>query len=283
MNTLQNEDGMPVLGWLVSWSTRGFSIERDVLLKALAEAGIDEDFAKEVLPKNAATRATRQTAKGADSFHRKVADESQKAAWIVASTEVAANFDAEFTTDTKVVYDKGQRSILVQGAKKAEIMEAFERNKSTYAGDQFRSIVLRYIKRNCGAVTYLDTGNIYFIPAHYQADLKKIQVLFAALASLGASLSVKEEINTKQVRSVMWSLTVGEVTSQVKKMQEDLDKLDEKSDSQDLKDSTVANRLKKYADLKSKVEMYETALQGKASDLKSDLDKLTTSMKKMLA
>ncbi len=278
--TRKNEEGFPVLGWLVSWSTRDFSIERAELVKALDAVGIDVRVAREVLPKNAAIRATRQTAKGSNSFHRKVADQEHTAAFVVASTSVTEQFDAEFTTNTKVVYDKSQRQIVVKGQKKKEIEEAFERNKIVYAGDQFRSIVLRYIKRYCNAVTYLETGNVYFVPVLNEDSFNKLQALFDLLKIKGVKLSVKEEISTKQTRGVFWGLTVGEISGQIKKMKEDLEIL--KDADSDVKDSSIAVRLKKYADLKLKVECYETALQSKAVDLRTELESLTTTAKSLL-
>lgn len=276
---IKNEEGMPVLGWLVSWSTRGFSIERPALLKALADVGIDAKIVKEVLPKNAFIRALRPFAKGANKFHRKVADTDTTAAFVIAETKVNEKYETEFLTKTEGAFDKASHNIKVTGQKKKEIGEGFERNKGTYAGDQFRSIVLRYVKKYCNAVTYLPTGNLYLIPATNHTEFAKLQALFKSLKNV--DLSFSEMIDTKQTRDMVGVLTVGEITSQIKKMKADLETLQEKGD--DVKDSSLAVQMKKYHDLKTRVEIYELALQTKMTGLKTELEGLTTAAKKMLA
>lgn len=272
--TVTSKDGFPIVGWLVNWSAKEFSIKRDDLVDALRKVGIDPDIAVEVLPKNAANRAIKEKAKGKDTFHRKVADGQDTAAFVIAATEVdETNFDASFTTETKLKYDKTAKSIVVEGSGQQEIKDAFERNKLTYASDQFRSIILRYVKRHCAAITYLETGNIYFIPAQKQQDLDKVIALFNLLGTQ-VRFVAKEEVDTKQVRQVLWQVTVGEIKGDLESMTDDLNKLGD-----EITERSFDTRLKKYEDLKTRVEMFEMGLEVSASDLKAKLDELTKTLK----
>lgn len=273
-----NTEGFPLIGWLVTWSTRNFSIERQELVKALEQAGIDASIAREVLPKNAAIRAIRKVAKGGGKFHRKVADLENRAAFVVASTDVNDNLDAEFSQDTKALFEKSSKNLVVKGRNKKEVEEAFEANKVTYAGDQFRAIVLRYVKRQCSAVTYLETGNVYLIPAAKEVEFNKIRDLFNILKDKGVSLNVKEEVSTKQSRGVFWDVTVGELSNEVRRMKEDLENLNSKDS---VKQSTAIDRMGKYGKLRAKLELYEGALQQKALDLRSELQALEDAAKKL--
>jgi hypothetical protein len=274
---IKNDEGIPIVGWLVNWSTEKFTIERDDLIKLFKQVGMPDDIAREVIPKNAAIRAIREKAKGRDTFHRKVADQDDKMSVVIAETQVDhKDLDARFSTATKSVFDKTTRKLVVEGKSKKEIEELFERNKTTYASDQFRSVILRYVKRYCYGITYLDTGNIYFVPASAQADLDKLQKLFALLGNK-AKLCVKEEADTKQIRRIMWEVTIGEVQDQVRKLKTDLDELPD-----EIKEQQIDTRLRKYRDLKNRVDMYETVLRGKADDLKKDLEDLTLAIRNKL-
>lgn len=281
--SIKNAEGMPVLGWLVSWSTKDFIIRRDELVKLLDKVGIDEKVAREVIPKNAAIRAVREFGKGAKTFHKKVADTKDTTALVIAGTQVDDAFNAKFDTESKVLFEKDTRTLKIEGSRKNEIEEAFKRNQQVYAGDQFRSIVLRYVKRECDAITYLETGNVYFIPAFRKDAFDRIVALFGLLKAKGAAIHIKEEIDTKQVRGVMWDITVGEIKHQITKLKDDFESVAEKANSEDgAKASSVALRLKKYKLLRDKVAAYESALQGKASELKRELDGLTTKMQTVL-
>ncbi len=272
--TVTNVDGFPIVGWLVNWSAKDFSIPRNDLVDALRKVGIDPDIAVEVLPKNAANRAVKEQAKGKTTFHRKVADGEDTAAFVIANTEVDdINFDAKFSTETKLKYDKVSKSINVEGTGQAEIKEAFERNKQTYASDQFRSIILRFVKRYCAAITYLETGNIYFVPAFCKPELDKLINLFSHLGP-NVRLVAKEEIDTKQVRQVLWQVTVGEIKHELDSMTKDLAKVGD-----EITERSFDVRLKKYDDLKARVEMFETGLEASAGDLKSRLETLTKTLR----
>ena len=274
---ITNEEGMPILGWLVNSSTREFKIGREDLVDMLDKVGIDSTIAREVIPKNAAVRAMRELGKGGSKFHRKIADQEAVAAFVVAKTEVDDKLDADFSTELKGLFDKKTRKFEAIGSQKKEAEEAFERNKRVYSGDQFRAIVLRYLKRSCAAITYLETGNIYFVPANRHEEFKRLQDLFDLLKPFGAKLSVKEEVNTKQIRKTMWDITIGEVSHQIANMKKDLANM-----PKDAKESTLQNRLGKYKDLRTKVDMYATALQGRAEKMVAELNDLTKAVTKSL-
>lgn len=274
-NEIKNADGFPLLGWLVNWTTeRGFSITRDALMEVLGKSGISDKLAVEVLPKNAAIRAVREKSKGKDKLHRKVADEMGAMALVIAEVKADDSYDAKFEQQTKAVFDKSSRTLKVDGHNKDEIEKLFGEKKKVYASDQFRSIVLRYIKRECSGITYLETGNIYFIPVARKEEIRRLQNLFNSIG-LSVKLILKEEINTKSIRSVMWDVTVGELKNGLKSMQADFKDLDK-----EITEKALDTRLRRYKELKSKAEMFETVLQGEASDLKIELDKLTQMIKK---
>lgn len=270
MPIVKNVDGFPIIGWLVNWTTeRGFEIPRQSLVDALKKVNIDENVAAKILDKNAAIRAVREAAKGQkDVKHHKVADQDDATAMVIAHTTVDSDFNPDFNIKTKVVYDKGTRALNVTGAQKGQVEKSFEEKKLTYASDQFRSIVLRYIKRECDAVTYLETGNVYFVPVTKKQELRRLENLFKEVGA-NVKLIMKEEVNTKSVRSVMWDVSINEMKDHFKSMEKDFNDLDKT-----ITPKVLETRLARYRELKTKAEMFSMVLEGSAKDLNHDLDKL---------
>jgi hypothetical protein len=60
--------GTKLLGEILSWSCAGLSVKHIDLVDALREARLDENVARELLPRHAFARACRKLAKGRVSF-----------------------------------------------------------------------------------------------------------------------------------------------------------------------------------------------------------------------
>jgi len=271
--TIKNVDGLPVVGWLVNWSATGYEVPRADLVALLTKVGIDPNVARAVLPKNALGRAFKEHAKGHDKFHRKVSDGSERAVFAILETEVSNIDEIGIETTTKGYYDKSTHSPKVSGQNKSKVEESYGKRLETYASDQFRSIVLRYVKRYCSAVTYLDTGNLYFIPATKKAELDKLIELFRVIGP-PVKLNIKEEISTTQVRAVMWTLATKEIVADIAKLKEDFNEIGDETSARSMQLS-----LSKYDSLKTKVEMFETVLSAEAGNLKQQLDDLNKAVR----
>lgn len=266
-------DSFPLLGWTVYWSTNSFSMPFDEFIKILEECGIDPAIARETLPKHAAQRAIREKAKGKDTFHRKVADNENEAAFVIARTEVDANLDPEFQMESKAVFDKDSHQLQVTGQHK-DIQELFEKLKTEYTSQQVRTVILRFVKRYCNGITVMDTGGLYFVPKTHEQELNKLYCLFAKLQGK-ADITPMPLVDTAQARGSMWKVTVGEVAADIARLKADLEKQDD-----EITEKSYMVRIGKYKTLKEKVLMYENVLSGTAEDLKKELEGLTEALKK---
>lgn len=275
-NNVKNADGFPILGWLVNYTTeKGFAITQNELKDLLRKVGIDEAYATPVLDKNAAKRAFKAKA-GGKVLHRTVSDESGMMVLALARADVDAQMKPEFNVQTEGYFDKSTRALVTKGSDKAELEQLFQDKKHTYAGDQFRSIVLRYVKRECLGIAYLETGNLYFVPSTKKAEIRRLQLLFGELQDR-AKFIMKEEIDSASIRSIMWEVTVSELTANLQKLQEDFNEIGD-----EVTDRIMETRLRRYQELKTKAEMFEFVLSGKASGLKTELDKLSKKVREKL-
>lgn len=279
MAQIKNAEGFPIAGWLVNWSTNKLSIKVEHLTKLLVEVGINSEYARDVLPKNAVIRAIKNHMKTIESQDRKnirfkESDESETMVMSLITVRINTTTNDRFEQLTKVTYHKGLGTFDIEGLYEKELRAGYEETKGAYAADQFRAVILRYVKRQCAAITYLETGSLYFIPASKKEELDKLIALFEKVGD-NAQLHVKEEISTKSIRNTMWKLTVGEITQDLEKLEEDFKEMPDT-----LHARNVELKLKRYNTLKTKVEMFESVLQGTAEDLKSSLENLSNLVRK---
>ena len=265
----ESGESFPLIGWTVYWSTTQFSMAFEDFVKMLDECGISSHLARETLPKHAAQRAIRESAKGKDTFHRKVADNTEEAAFVIASTEVNSNMDASFTTNSKAVFDKETKNLSVSGDQHKDIKNLFEKLKTEYTSHQVRTVILRFVKRYCSGITVMNTGGLYFVPKTSENELEKLYKLFELLGDK-ADITPMPLVDSAQARNSMWKVTVGEVANDIARLKADLEKQDD-----EITEKSYMARLRKYKALRTKVELYESVLSGTATDLKNDLDSLT--------
>lgn len=280
---IKNSENMLLAGWLINWSARGLTISHNDLVAKLAQAGIGDSVARATLPKNAAIRAVKNVMKTIPGVNYKklrfkAEDDREKMILVIATTSTSTSGQVEIEQLSKVTFDKGNHAIDVEGQYNKELASGFAASLESYESDQFRAIVLRYVKRECSALTYLETGNIYFVPTAKKDELEALKKLFTSLGGM-VKLYIKEEVSTKQIRKVMWEVAAREMESEIAKLQEDFADLD---NADKVTARTLRLKMEKYDRLKTKIEMFELGLQSTADDLKLKLDSLTSQVKQKL-
>lgn len=276
---MTKKNDLPVIGWLVNYSTTShFNIKRDDLLSLMAKHNIPGNIAKKVIDKNAVIRSVRNTAKSilGKKLRFKVTDEADVMVMVIAKVDSNDVHDAKFRQVTKVVYNKDTAGIMVEGLYSDEIKTGYEKAKDGYESDQFRSIVLRYLKRECLAINYLETGNIYLVAKDRQKELSRIVDLFEEIGKDTCIFRRKEEYDTASNRTIMWDVAVGELMREIEGHKKDFENQDE------VNERGLAARLRKYKATRVKAEMFESVLQGAAENLKKQLDGLTSAIKKKM-
>jgi hypothetical protein len=272
---LPKYEGIPVLGWIVRWDVRNCNMPHADFCNLLEAHGISKDLALVTLDKNAVIRATKEAAKGKDRFHRKVAEKDAESAFVIASTEVDSANDVTFDQETKVIFDKKTHALVVEGAQKDVIEQGYEKFKTMYTSSQVRTVILRYVKRECKALTVGDLGSLYFIPATNAPEMENLQSLVDAMPGM-AELIVLPQPDTSKTRSSMWKVMTDELQSEITRQEKEL------NSRADVTDKMMETRIQRYQEIKNKVEMYETVLNGTASEMKEQLAKLTDTVRAKL-
>jgi hypothetical protein len=270
-------DSFQLLGHCIYWgSMGGIDIAHTDFLKVLEDLGIDKEVAKEVRLKSSATKAVRTVAReqGKDSFHKKTADDSKVAAFAVVNSNVDADHDVTFKQATKAVFNKDNSTLQVEGANSQRIMENFEKFKGRYDGENFRSTVLRFLDQHCQGISLRERGGIYFVPVSHQEQFEKLENL---LAHFNIPCNVLPLIDDEKSKKAALDALDADVRGEIANLQAEINEA-----GGEMSDKVRENRIAAYRKLKEKVEHYDTFLSGKASQLKSDLDKVTEQLRKVI-
>jgi iron uptake system EfeUOB component EfeO/EfeM len=74
----------------------------------------------------------------------------------------------------------------------------------------------------------------------------------------------------------MWKVMTDELQSEITRQEKEL------NSRADVTDKMMETRIQRYQEIKNKVEMYETVLNGTASEMKEQLAKLTDTVRAKL-
>jgi hypothetical protein len=273
----KSAEGYPLLGNCVYWSANEMKMPLEAFIAILKEVGIDEDYADKVRHKSALLRAIqKETDNRTNSFHRNILEDKDYTVFVIVAQSVdVANRAVDFKTDTQIIFDKKTGMIKVDGYNKDAIIEGYEREKGVYNTDNFRKVVLDYVKGDCEGISVRDNGGIYFIPSSKMDQFQKLQALFAKFD--GFYLGTLPIIDTAQAKKSMWNSLVNEVKGALEAQKAELDKTPPTTER------GVESHLRRFKKLKGKVEMYEDLFVQTAQSLKEELESLSGSIKKHLS
>lgn len=264
-----SSDGTKVLGWLIYYTTSNFSIPYSDLVDKLKEADIDPSIARETASRWAFQRAVNEYKDSSDKIVKRQEGETETAAVLasVTTANTENGYSASFTTEAIPVFDKKEKVVKSDGGL-AGFDRHYTHHKKMYGGHQFRVITLRYLKRYCNALTVMDTGGLYFVPYSREAEMRKLERLYE-IVHQDAHITPIPVRDDEEVRQPMWQKMCEEVTQEISDLKRDFDNLDDA-----IADRVRTTRLRRYASLRGKVELYEAALESTASTLKDELNSL---------
>jgi hypothetical protein len=274
---------LPVIGWSVNYRTFSkFNVTRAKLLKLMSKHNIPGTVAKAKIDRNAVIESVRETTKQLELAGKKKLrftpeDGKDVMVMIIAAVGTDSSHDAQVDQLTKAIYNKETGTLTVEGQYVKEVMEGYERAKDSYNASQFRNIVLRYLKRECMAISYLETGNIYVVSKAKEDKLNNLAGLFEDLGADTCKLRKKEEYDTQAIRDVMWDVAIDELRDEIAHHRKDYEKQDA------LTEAGLASRLRKYKATEAKAHMWGSVLQEKVDNIARDIEGLTKAVHKKLA
>lgn len=269
--------GFPLLGHLLWWSFSDMVLDYQQFLEMLTACGIDPKVAPPIRNKSAITHALDAfiAGEGKAKFKRKPADDKDMTVWVIVHQAMdVSNHDVSFTTETKVIFNKNNPDqpprVIGSNEVKEKIHELVELYKKSYTTEQIRSAVLRYLYDGCQGVMVREGGGVYFCPSTHQAEFDKLSKLFRKIAELGfCAIDTTAVVDEPASAASMWRAATVEAQADIDEMLQDLETLKVNPSQRALE-----VRLEKFQNLRTKIQMYETLLNGTASELISKLDRV---------
>lgn len=272
----KSAEGYPLIGWYVYWSITNVKVRYTDLIRIMQAIGLNTDAATKIRPRSAFTSALNEIERKYKGKKALVLDDKDRVGYVISTvTPDPVNVDATFTTETRAVLNKHTYQVTVTGPYEQEFLALHADFLEHYYSDEFREMILRLLRLHCQFLTIRDRGGVYFVPASSAQGLELIKKLFAQFPE--CVLDCVGIADMADARKSMWKTMIGEVTSDLQAMKDDLASLDSET-----REDNLQIRLQRYQTLREKVENYEIVLRGTAQDLKDELAGLTKAIRSKL-
>lgn len=274
-----------LLGYVVHFQITDFELPFDDVRSALVVAGVDPDLIAPTREKGAflrAVKATTQSAKTSrknNTFRQRVAEDNKSAAMVIAKADAEVqgqSFDASFQTQTKILFNKEEKTLEVSGEHADEIKARFSALKAAYTGAQWRTAVLSYLNSTCKAVSVRRAGGVYFVPLGFQDSLAALIKVSEIIGDKNFDLTLIPIVDLTQARASIAKSGFDDLKSQLADFAKELD------EAKSVSDRGFNARLSRYQDLKAKVETYEILLSVSAEEIHEQIKSLTDKLTKRL-
>jgi hypothetical protein len=170
-----------ISGEIVTWNIRRLRVAYRDVRAALAAAGLEESVAKEMLPRNAFTRAARRLAQA--RIIRKVTEDEDFFTFQMTkeSLDAAAKL---LTYDMEAVLTLNKRTGEVTGTDAALAAQARDRiadEMGHRGGGDVSAVIQRLFQRHADLFPVRDQGGCYFVAARHAAFTGKVDQFLLAL------------------------------------------------------------------------------------------------------
>lgn len=269
------EHEIPLLGYYVYWSMTNFRITHTLFEEYLAKVGLDKaKYGKKLTEKVIVTQIVNEYTDKHRAKH-KVKDEEDTLIWLIHHKDISADKEnVDYRRETRITLDKKTNVLTVEGAYKEEIEKKFREYRGTYTTEQFRNSMLAFCESECEGITMRKTGGVYFVPIKYRDQLKQAEALFGELTGCEIDLTPIADLPAAK-KTVFRAMTV-EFANEIRALNKELDEMTTASEK------VMETRIKRYQELKAKIEMYGGLVSQSVSDMTDGISALSKRIKSKL-
>lgn len=236
------------IGEIVSWTAPSKVLRADLLV-ALTTAGLSEDMAPEMLPRNAFKRAVRELEDG--KIIRQCEEDVDHIAFQF-TTEFLTNGEYEYATECFVKVNKSTGECTGTDQQVADLAheKLVEKMEVRNASDISRMIQALF-KRNGDLFSVREAGGCYFVPQMHVGLVEQVQEL---VDLIGGSVRRFEICNTQNATKSAAQAVKDQLDQLVSEFESYVDLLSSESAQQ------VNTATKKIAEIKTKTDAYKDLL-----------------------
>jgi hypothetical protein len=249
-------------GEIVTWSANG-SYKQTTIVQALRNNSLNESEARNLVPRNAFTRACHSLSE--KRIIRKLT-ETKEHITFQFTQEYLNNDKFEYAYETTLTLDKQTGDIacaLPELATKAQDAMADTQGERT-ASDITR-IIQRLFTKNADLFSVRNQGGAYFVPKHYETLLERIQKFGK---EVGVSFNrFPVATGTAAGDASVRECVVNGINDMVQELLGSIDGFDE-----DTNDNVLERAMDRVRKLKHKVEAYAEFLSDKSTELTNSIE-----------
>jgi hypothetical protein len=162
-----------LLGEVISWTCPAAAVRYADLLAALADAGLDESAARQILPRHAFARACKKLAR--ERIIRQVSEDADRITFQL--THEARDGDRfEYTLETMLGLDKATGKVTCELPGLATLaQELLDQAIVTRNGGDITRVVQRLFERQADLFPIRDRGGVYFVPGEHTGFVDRVQ------------------------------------------------------------------------------------------------------------
>jgi len=173
---------MALKGHLIYWQISEFASDKTELERDLTRWNCQD-----LLPRNdyksSVIRALKHILKGDDRFYRRFQDvkESVKFAVVLPEELIGDVIDIQFKKEVIITVDKDSGDVEFDDPNsplKPIFFDAYISARKTVDSQQFRSFLLKVLRKKCHAVSMRKSGGIYYVNKDWLEELQNVRDIF---------------------------------------------------------------------------------------------------------
>ena len=258
--------GGELLGHFCWWSLNGAMIDHAALIAKAKAAGLDERFLPKPIKEVAAfRRAWRHAARKcpAGLMLREIGETSDRIEVALVKEQADVNqVRLDYDVVSHITFDKGNETIAVRNANDVtdEILRLDQMHHS-HGSDDLRAM-LTMLMREAG-VSIRDGGGVYFLPPSFSSTLAAMSAVIDGVGHNKVfSLTIADVSGARQTLTDLAKETLDD---EIRALEAELDAFAEST--VETRDGTLARRLQRFDELRSRVALFSGCLSFKADAL----------------
>lgn len=275
--------GAELLGDIFAWSVEASSaaISPAELRRLFDEAGLDADrLPKDATATSAARAAVREVCRAHDAEQKIIRENPSAIMWAIVDSTVDDTTEIGEPVGTltnQVLWDRDTEQLYFK--RQSELTRAIEAAFNARIGSltwkATRDTIVRYL-RQWGAFRLWGTGGVYFVPAAFAADVRKLSKVVNALGECGV-IPVPKVADSERSIGVAARRHVAE---EIARARREIEKW--RAEGHVPRESTIESRLAAFSDLRAELAAFTAGLRAQTGDLEAEISGLVSAAKALV-
>lgn len=269
------------IGDVIFWSLADARIDRPRLEALWREAGLAADLLPDPPSAEKALKlAVRESQTGErERLIRLGKEDEGELIYAIVREHRSGAGDVSYSQEARLVFDRDQGTVASDKPDHdlvAAIDERFQVYRSTHTPDDVRRALVKTL-HSFAAVTLREGGGIYWAPARFAEDIRKLQM---AVEQIGSSRVYLLPIHrSPDAERTLGAIAKGTIEEELGALKAEIESF---LSTPPERASTLIRRFDAFEALRARASLYRDVLHFEVADLESQLTRLSTTVEELL-